>query len=267
MKRWLGVALAAVVILFAAARLRAPDTGHPSTAWTERVAGIEFVRIEAGTFTMGTPAAETGREPQEAPHVVTLSQAFYLGKFEVTQAQWTKVMGENPSEFKTCGPSCPVERVNFRDVEEFIRRLNASGEPGYRLPTEAEWEYACRAGGTEAFGHSSSLSSRDANIDGAYPYNAPKGGSRTTTTPAGYFPPNAWGLFDMAGNVWEWTADPHCPYPPGPVTDPVASCASDYRVIRGGSWKFDGNSARCGLRYTHRPQDLGYSVGFRLAHH
>jgi len=265
-KRLLGVALAVVVILAAAVRLRAPTAGPPSTAWTERVAGIEFVRIPAGTFTMGTPASEAGREDQEVAHAVTLSRAFYLGKYEVTQAQWTTVMGANPSEFQACGPSCPVERVNVHDVEEFIRRLNASGEPGYRLPTEAEWEYACRAGGPEPFGHSSSLSSREANVDGAYPYNAPKGGARNETTRVGYFAANPWGLFDMSGNVWEWTQDWFCPYATGAVTDPVGSCSSEYRVIRGGSWKFDGNSARCGLRYTHRPQDSGPSLGFRLAH-
>jgi formylglycine-generating enzyme required for sulfatase activity len=265
-KRILAVVLALVVILFAAARLRAPTTDHPSTAWTERVAGIEFVRIPAGTFTMGTPAGEAGREGQEVPHTVTLSRPFYLGKYEITQGQWTKVMGSNPSEFTSCGPSCPVERVSLQDIEEFLRRLNAQGESGYRLPTEAEWEYACRAGGTEPFGHTASLSSREANINGEYPYNAPKGGSRNETTRVGYFQPNPWGLFDMSGNVWEWTADAYCAYPAGAVTDPIGACPSEYRVIRGGSWKFDGNSARCGLRYTHRPQDSGPSLGFRLAH-
>lgn len=265
MRRVLAIGTAAVVIAIAAVRLRAPDVERPESNWTDRIAGIEFIRVPAGSFTMGSPESESGREPQETPHLVHLTRAFYLGKYEVTQAQWTRVMGTNPSEFADC-PSCPVERVSLRDVDDFIRRLNEQGGPGYRLPTEAEWEYACRAGGTEPFGHSASLSSRDANIDGAYPYNAPKGGSRNRTTSAGYFAANDWGFFDMSGNVWEWTADRHCAYPAGEVTDPIGSCENDYHVIRGGSWKFDGNSARCGLRYTHRPQDLGPSLGFRLAH-
>jgi formylglycine-generating enzyme required for sulfatase activity len=265
-KRLLGFVVAAVVVAAAAARLRAPGAGQGATGWTERVAGIEFIRVPAGSFTMGTPQTEAGREAQETEHRVTLSRAFYLGKYEVTQAQWTTVMGANPSQFADCGPSCPVERVSFQDVEEFISRLNARGDGGYRLPTEAEWEYACRAGGSQPFGHSSSLSSRDANIDGEFPYDAPRGGARNRTTRVGYFAANGWGFFDMSGNVWEWTADWYCPYPADGAIDPVGSCQSDYRVIRGGSWKFDGNSARCGLRYTHRPQDRGPSLGFRVAH-
>jgi len=146
-KRLLGFVVAAVVVAAAAARLRAPGAGQGATGWTERVAGIEFIRVPAGSFTMGTPQTEAGREAQETEHRVTLSRAFYLGKYEVTQAQWTTVMGANPSQFADCGPSCPVERVSFQDVEEFISRLNARGDGGYRLPTEAEWEYACRAGG------------------------------------------------------------------------------------------------------------------------
>lgn len=265
MKRLLVFVVVAVGIALAAARLLAPGPTH-APLWTDPVSGIELVRVPAGTFRMGTPPAEQGREAQEVLHEVTLTRPFYLGKYEVTQAEWTRVMGSNPSQFQSCGPSCPVERVSLHDVEAFIGRLNERAGPGFRLPTEAEWEYACRAGGTEPFGHSSSLSSRDANIDGRYPYNASKGTARNETTPAGYFAPNAWGFFDMSGNVWEWTADSQCPYPSGSVTDPVGTCSSDYHVIRGGSWKFDGNSARCGLRYTHRPQDLGDSLGFRIAH-
>jgi formylglycine-generating enzyme required for sulfatase activity len=214
---------------------------------------------------MGTPADESGREAQEVQHDVTLTRPFYLARHEVTQAEWTRVMETNPSQFQQCD-TCPVERVNFQDVSRFLSRLNQRAAPGFRLPTEAEWEYACRAGGDGAFGERSTLSSADANIDGTYPYNAPQGTARARTTRVGYFKPNAWGLFDMSGNVWEWVQDWHCPYPEGSVTDPVGRCASAFRVIRGGSWKFDGGSARCGLRYTHRPLDSGYSLGFRLAH-
>ena len=213
-----------------------------------------------------TQPGEAEREPQEVLHSVRLTKPFYMARYEVTQAQWERVMGSNPSEFQDCGPNCPVERINFYDVEAFIRRLNDASDPGFRLPTEAEWEYACRAGSSEAFGRSASLSSRDANINGNYPYNAPQGTFRQSTTPVGRFPANAWGLFDMSGNVWEWVQDWHCPYPDALATDPVGECRSEYRVIRGGSWAFDAASARCGLRYTHRPQDRGYSLGVRLVH-
>ncbi len=225
MKRVLMLGLCSVAMAFAAARLLAPAPER-TAGWTDPVSGIDFINVPAGTFVMGTPPDEPGREAEEVAHEVTLTRPFYLGKYEVTQAQWTRIMGGNPSAFPACGSRCPVERVNFHDVEAFIARLNERAGPGFRLPTEAEWEYACRAGGTEPFGHSSSLSSRDANIDGEYPYRAPKGTARETTTPVGYFPPNAWGFHDLAGNVWEWTADWHCPYTAGAVTDPIGACAS-----------------------------------------
>jgi formylglycine-generating enzyme required for sulfatase activity len=216
--------------------------------------GMAFSLIPRGSFSMGTPPGEPQRESQERLHRVTLSHAFYLGVTEVTERQWTKVMGVNPSRFSDC-PDCPVERVTFFDVEAFIARLNATSPwTGFRLPTEAEWEYACRAGGHEAFGATATIDPSRANYDG------------TRTLPVGRFPPNAFGLHDMSGNVWEWTNDDHCAYGAGPATDPAETCASGLKVIRGGSWRFGADSARCGLRYTHRPQDRGYSLGVRLAH-
>jgi formylglycine-generating enzyme required for sulfatase activity len=256
--------LVVVIVGLAAITLRAPQPTQPAQ-WTDPVTNMEFVLIRPGSFQMGTPLYESQREQGETLHTVRLTRAFYLGRYEVTQGEWLKVMGENPAYFKDCGTRCPVESVSWTDVQEFLTRLNARSRSGFRLPTEAEWEFACRAGASEAFGRSSTLSSRDANIHGEYPYNAPKGSFRGRPMPAGYFAPNAWGLYDMSGNVWEWTGDAHCPYPPGPVTDPIGTCDSPLRVIRGGSWLFDGASARCGLRYTHRPQDDGYSLGLRLA--
>ena len=258
------VLVAVALTVIATLVVRAPEPDLAPT-WTERTTAMEFTLIQSGTFRMGTPLDEPFREPGEMPHEVRISRPFYLGRHEVTQDQWTRVMGGNPSAFQDCGPRCPVEQVSYLAVQDFLERLNNLAGPGFRLPTEAEWEYACRAGGDLPFGHTSSLSSRDANINGNYPYNAPVGGFRKKPTPVGYFPPNAWGLFDMSGNVWEWVQDWHCPYPEGTVADPVGRCESPHRVIRGGSWLFDGASARCGLRYTHRPQDDGYSLGFRVA--
>jgi formylglycine-generating enzyme required for sulfatase activity len=237
----------------------------PPTRTTDGRTGIELVLIQPGTFTMGSPDTIIGREPQESRHDVTISTPFYLGRTEVTQEQWTHVMGTNPAAFTECGPKCPVESVNFLQVQEFLAALNRSGGPRYRLPTEAEWEYACRAGGEAAFGHRSALSSADANIDGRFPYAAAASTQSQGPLPVGHFAANPWGLLDMQGNVWEWVEDEHCAYAPAPVRDPLGACGSNVRVIRGGSWKFDGNSARCALRYTHREQDRGYSLGLRLA--
>jgi formylglycine-generating enzyme required for sulfatase activity len=226
----------------------------PAPRRVDPVTGMTFALLPAGTFEMGTPEGEPAREAQERRHRVTISRAFYLATHEVTQREWVRVMTRNPSHFAGC-QQCPVERVSYLDVEVFLRRLNqTSAWPGYRLPTEAEWEYACRAGGARAYGATESIDRRRANYDGV------------RTTRVGRFPANAWGLFDMSGNVWEWTSDDHCAYGDRAVTDPVGRCGSGLKVIRGGSWRFGADSARCGLRYTHRPQDLGYSLGVRLAH-
>jgi formylglycine-generating enzyme required for sulfatase activity len=237
------------------------------SARTDPFTGMPFVRIEAGPFVMGTPPSEPQREAQEVQHRVTIAKPFYLAIHEVTQAEWTRVMGVNPSHFQKCGGSCPVENVSYLDVIEFVRALDArSAWKGFRLPTEAEWEYACRAGGTKAFGASDVLTTSDANFDGDFPYaGASKGPKRASPLPVGSFHPNAWGVFDMSGNVWEWTSDDYARYP-GAVAPDNPAFAAGRKVIRGGSWLFGADSARCGLRYTHRPQDRGPSLGVRLAH-
>ena len=244
--------------------LRAPPSG-PLPTWRDRFTGMQFVLLGPGSFRMGTPPEEQDREPQEVQHSVTLS-AFYMSRYEVTQAEWERVTGHNPSQFQDCGARCPVENVNWFEVQQFVRQLNNESQSGFRLPTEAEWEFACRAGTTLPFGSSETLSSREANINGEFPYNALKGRFRGQPITVGQFPPNRWGLFDMSGNVWEWTEDWYCPYASDPQVNPVGRCGSDAHVIRGGSWLFNGGSARCGLRYTHRPQDRGYSLGVRLVH-
>jgi formylglycine-generating enzyme required for sulfatase activity len=241
---------------------------QPFERRSDPLTGMSFVLLPGGQFDMGTPLSEPQREPQEKLQRVQIPRGFYLATHEVTQREWGIVMGSHPSPFTACGPDCPVEEVTLFDVERLIARLDERSDwPGFRLPTEAEWEYACRAGGSKAFGLSSSLGTDAANYDGTFPYaGGPRGKNRQMPTPVGTFAPNRWGLFDMSGNVWEWTSDAHCPYPDGAVSDPTATCHSSLNVIRGGSWRFGADSARCGLRYTHRPQDRGFSLGVRLAH-
>ena len=243
----------------------APSSALPPT-WTEPHTGMVFVLVPPGRFRMGSPDSEPRRETQETLHEVVISHAFYLGRDEVTQEEWRRVLGANPSHFPDCGPRCPVESVSFLDAQRFVDRLIelAPGER-FRLPTEAEWEYACRAGHDDAFGGAATLSAEQANLDGRDPYPGARSGPfRGRPTPVGTFPANAWGLRDVHGNVWEWTLDDHCPYPSGPLTDPRGRCTSGLKVIRGGSWYFGADSARCALRYTHRPQDRGPSLGLRL---
>lgn len=237
----------------------------PERTWREPVAGIEFVLIPSGEFTMGAASSDPNRPPDETVHRVAISRAFYLGTTEVTQGQWQKVMGTNPSTFREVGLNAPVEQVTWDEVQEFLRRLNARGNGRFRLPTEAEWEYACRAGTTTPYAFGTEIATTDANYDGRYPLPGQEPGVfRAKTRNVASFKPNAWGLYDMHGNVWEWCADEYCEYPAGPVTNPRGSCGSKYKVIRGGSWYFGADSARSALRYTHEPQLRGFSIGFRV---
>ncbi|WP_320042265.1 SUMF1/EgtB/PvdO family nonheme iron enzyme [uncultured Desulfobacter sp.] len=178
--------------------------------------GMTFVYIPPGTFMMGSPDSEPGRDDDEILHPVTLTKGFYMQTTQVTQAQWQAVMGDNPSDFSGCGYDCPVERVSWEDVQEFIDRLNQQlSDTGYRLPTEAEWEYAARAGSQTAFANGpitiiESGLDLDPNLDamGWYCYNA-----HGKTHPVAQKAANDWGLYDMHGNVWEWCADWYDDYP------------------------------------------------------
>jgi formylglycine-generating enzyme required for sulfatase activity len=196
------------------------------------VSGIPLVRIPPGTFLMGSPADEPGRGADETPHHVTITRAFWLGATEVTQAQWNRVMGTNPSRFGGCA-LCPVENVTWLDVRDFIEKLNAAEGGGFRLPTEAEWEYACRTGERPEAGR---LDDAHANFDARYPV---RGGSvgryRGHPVAVASFPADRYGLYDMHGNVWEWCADGYAPYPAGDAADPAGPADAPKKVIRGGS--------------------------------
>lgn len=237
-----------------------------NSEWSEPITGMTFVRIPPGKFMMGTPPGEDGQLKQGPAHEVEITRPFYMGKYEVTQGEWQQIMGDNPSHFKALGDRFPVENINWHEAQIFIQRLNALN-PQYRfaLPTEAQWEYACRAGTSTPFNTGENLSTADANYDGRYPYREfPQGRYRDQPTVVGSFPANDWGLHDMHGNVWEWCEDWFCEYPSEPAKDPLGECETDLKVIRGGSWYFNAESARSARRYTHNPHDRGFSLGFRL---
>lgn len=220
-------------------------------------AGFEMVWCPPGTFTMGDRESTIGEN--SVPHEVTLSNGFWMGKYEVTQKQWSSVMGENPSHFR--GDTLPVESVSWKDSQEFISRLNDRTDGKFRLPSEAEWEYACRAGTTTSFAFGESISSLDqSNFSGTLGvYTNPNDTQkvrqdRACTTEVGIFPANAWGIHDMHGNVWEWCSDRMTFNDKAETTDPKGSGWSikqwimediwfnQKRVLRGGGWEMDASS-------------------------
>jgi formylglycine-generating enzyme required for sulfatase activity len=265
---------------------------------------VDMVRIPRGTFQMGSPSNEpSGRYTNGGQHSVTVN-AFYMGKYQVTQAEYEAVMGTNPSYFKDA--KLPVERVSWYDAVEFCNRLSqregltpaytidkGRSDPnnksesadtmlwlvdtvrwlvtwnpnanGYRLPTEAEWEYACRAGTTTPFNTGNNVTTGNANYDGNYPYNNnAKGTYRERTTVVGSFAPNQFGLYDMHGNVWEWCWDWYGNYPSGSQTDPRGPVSGTYRVLRGGSWYYSAVYVRSANRDNGPPSYRNYDLGFRL---
>jgi len=197
--------------------------------------------------------SENGDADETPVHRVRISQGFEIGKYEVTQAQWEAVMNSNPSSFK--GANLPVEDVSWDDAKKFIGRLNARNDGYvYRLPTEAEWEYACRAGSTGDY-------AGDLDAMAWYSEN-----SEGKSHPVRKKQPNAWGLFDMHGNVWEWVEDWYGRnyYERGPTVDPQGSGADSYRVVRGGAWLSSAGLLRSAFRHSRTPDDRGHSLGFRL---
>jgi formylglycine-generating enzyme required for sulfatase activity len=195
--------------------------GPPPRHFTNWV-GMKFVWVPPGSFLMGSPADEEGRQKNEIQHKVTLTKGFYLGIHTVTQEQWEAVLGQRPS-FHKVEKNLPVERVSWNECQKFLRKLGDKDGRVYRLPTEAEWEYSCRAGTTTPyhFGRSIAVESQVNNRARVYPFGKDRTGTyRDSTTSVGSFPSNSWGLFDMHGNVWRWCADWFGEYPPGPAVDP-----------------------------------------------
>jgi formylglycine-generating enzyme required for sulfatase activity len=196
--------------------------------------GMTFRLIPAGTFLMGSPSDELGRGSDETQYIVTISESYYMQTTEVTQGQWKAVMGNNPSGFDSCGMNCPVESVSWNDCQTLIATLNAMGEYSYTLPTEAQWEYAARAGSDKAFANgiitNTSTADPNLNLMGWY-----SGNSNSATHAVAQKLANAWGLYDVHGNVWEWCKDWYDTYPTTSVTDPQGAVSGSHHVARGGS--------------------------------
>ncbi len=261
------------------------------------IPGLEmrFVPVPAGPFQMGSPADEVERHSDETLHQVEITRPFWMAETEVTQGQWRSLMGNNPSGFSACGDDCPVERVNWFEAAAFANRLSEreglqscyelggcekeAGEdmecktvtfvgldcPGYRLPTEAEWESAARAGTTTPFWTGENLTTEQANYDGNYPYaGQPKGEYREKTVAVRSFAPNLLGLYEVHGNVWEWVQDWFGPYPAGSVTDPTGPERGAGRVYRGGGWGDFARYCRAAYRLASPPGNRYDDLGFRL---
>lgn len=230
------------------ARLR-----HPAT-------GIVLVRLPAGTFERGSPPEEHGRDGDEVQITVAISGDVYLAETEVTVGQWERLMGVD-FDAPPRDPNLPIGDVTWYDVQEFVRRLNEEGPAGWRLPSEDEWEYACRAGTTTPFAFGEDLRADQANFDPYYPYRAtPRGEHSLGPKVVRSYPPNAWGFFDLHGNVAEWCEDLYVAASGAP---PAAEGAA--RVFRGGAWLSSADQVRSAWREGYPPKSDGHEYGFRVA--
>ena len=252
---------------------------------------LTMIWVKPGTFMMGSPGSEklpsgTFKIPSvltETQHQVTLTKGFYLGKYELTQAQWKKVMGNNPSKWKKVmgnnpssfkGTDRPVERVSWDDAVAFCKKLTEMEKKAgrvpegmaYQLPTEAQWEYACRAGTTTAYSWGNTIAPSNTNYIARFSTRDFRSPLRMRTTFVGQYAANPWGFHDMHGNVSEWTADWYDDYPSGAVTDPEGPASGSFRVLRGGSWRTGGTNLRSAKRSALLPRirfdALGFRVGF-----
>ena len=248
------------------------STGQASTHTADLNASVamEMIWVHPGSFTMG----QSDISNASPEHNVTLTKGFYLGKYEVTQAQYEAVMTGN-SDGLSATPSNwpnnadrPVEQVSWDDIQKFLTRLNAQ-EAGnipagwaYVLPTEAQWEYACRAGTTTAYSWGDAITSDDANYNWDGDWNT--GSDFKETRDVGQYSANSWGFFDMHGNVWEWTADWYAAYSSEAQTDPEGPATGSSRVLRGGSWSLTGSGLRSADRHLNYPSFRASNIGFRV---
>ena len=232
-----------------------PAPATTSRSFTDPTTGVEFVPVLGGCFQMGDTFGDISDRDKSPVHEACVSD-FNIGKHEVTQGQWRRVMGSNPSHFSGCGDDCPVEQVSWNEVQGFIRILNLRSGKNYRLPTEAEWEYACRSGGKKE-----KYCGGD-NVDALGWY---EGNSGSKTHRVGTKQPNGLGIYDMTGNVWEWVQDWYRPYQSSSQQDPVGPSSGDNRVLRGGSWDNSDWIVRAALRFNYNPDRRFSNSGFRLA--
>jgi formylglycine-generating enzyme required for sulfatase activity len=257
-------------------RIRA---GRPLVPTNESPGAI-MVWISPGTFVMGSPTSEVGRYADETQHTVTLTHGFYMGKYEVTQGEYLALMGSNPSSW-TGNLYRPVDHVNWFDATNYCGQLTQQEQAAgrlpagwvYRLPTESEWEYACRAGTTNAFNFGSAIHGGMANFSDYYEYDAASGEiyvsnptvpNLARTTAVGSYEANAWGLYDMHGNAWEWCQDWYGTYPIGSVTDPQGAASSSWRVARGGAYSSNGKFCRSARRSDSYAVGRSSDMGFRV---
>lgn len=235
----------------------------PVATTNQRLVG-EMIPIKGGCFQTGSPADEERRDGDERQHRVCVGD-FKIGKTEVTQQQWHEVMGSNPSFFKDCD-DCPVEQVSWNNVQDFLQKLNARSGMKFRLPTEAEWEYAARAETTGPFSFQGKISADKVNYDANYTYEGSnKGKYREKTVPVGSLPANPWGLHEVHGNVWEWTCSAYDENYGGSEEKCAGRNNSGLRVLRGGSWLNEPRDVRSANRYRNVPDRRSLNIGFRLA--
>ena len=260
----------ACAVMLAGCTASVKHAGRPAAPWMLDLGSgvkLELAWIPPGEFEMG---AHGGPSTEEPAHKVRFAKGFWMGRYEVTQEQWQQVMGSNPAHFK--GEKNPVEQVSWDDCQEFLRRVNqyptvTNEQFCFRLPSEAEWEYACRAGTSTAVHYGNNMDSSMANFNGNYPAGeGAKGEDRQRTVPAGSFPPNAWGLHDMHGNVWEWCED--C-YHENYVNAPLDGSAwltppGSNRIARGGAWIATADCCFSSHRFWLYSNARRSFVGFRV---
>ncbi len=270
---WLVAALVVLGLCLVPGTVRAAESGDPGQGpkLLSNTLGMDFVLIRPGSFIMGSPPNEPGHRPNEVQHKVTISKPFYLQTTEVTLAQWRKVMGRRWLFPRQGPPDGPVTQVSWFDVRDFIAKLNQMGQGRYRLPSEAQWEYACRAGSTTAYFWGNRIdcsramfANNELKSRHCISYVKARGLMVNSPAPVKSYPPNPWGLYDMHGNVWEWVADWWGPYPRGPVTDPQGPPEGTYRVRRGGSWFRGPFRLRSANRNYADPASRYRTTGFRL---